>query len=148
MKQKMLKALVILDSGENSWFLNGGFHESIDCHLVDVKGLRVNLEDSQGTLLMIAKHHPDVLMLDSTLARNYAFSMVSQVREKIPNLPVVLLPDIHCALEQAQDLSLAAGDLVGLGSRIDNVLDSGLIAADTIARTIRYTHRPLGLTRA
>jgi len=147
MKQKLLKALVILDSRENSWFFNGGFHESIDCHLIDVKGLRVNIEDSHGTLLMIAEHEPDVLMLDATLARNFAFNMVSQVRNKIPNLPVVLLPDIHCALEQAQDLPLAGGNLDRLGSRTDNVMDSALIASDTIARTIRYTHGQLGLQR-
>jgi two-component system cell cycle response regulator len=148
MKQKLLKALVILDSRENSWFLNGGFHESIDCHLIDVKGLRVNMKDSHGTLLMIAEHEPDVLMLDSTLSRKFAFSTVIQVREKIPNLPIVLLPDIYCALEQGQDLPLARGGPARLDPRTDNVLDSALIASDTIARTIRYTHGQLGLQRA
>jgi diguanylate cyclase (GGDEF)-like protein len=152
MKQKMLKALVILDSRENSWFLNGGFHESIDCHLIDVKGLRVNTRDSHGTLLMIAQHEPDVLMLDSTLARKFALSTVIQVREKIPNLPIILLPDIYCALEQgleqAQEVPLARGGPARLDPRTDNVLDSALIASDTIARTIRYTHGQLGLQRA
>ena len=101
MKQKQLKAIVVLDSREDSWFLNGGIHESIDCHLMDVKGLRVNMEDFDRTLLMIAEKSADVLLLDSTLTRNFALCMVIQVRNKMPNLPVVLLPDIHGALEQA-----------------------------------------------
>jgi two-component system cell cycle response regulator len=147
MKQKLLRALVVLDSREDSWFLNGGSHESIDCHLLDVKGLRVNIEDIDRTLLTIAEKSPDVLLLDSTLARNVVLCMVIQVRDKIPNLPVVLLPDIHGSLH-AQDLSGAGGNPTRLGSGTDDALDSALMATDPIARIIRFAHGQLGLQRA
>jgi two-component system cell cycle response regulator len=147
MKQRLLKALVVLDSRENSWFLSGGSHESIDCHLLDVKGVRVNIEDVDRTLLMIAEKSPDVLLLDSTLARNLALCMVIQVRDKIPNLPVVLLPDIHGAL-QTQESPAAGGNPTRLGSGTNNVLDSALMANDTVARIIRFTHGQLGIQRA
>lgn len=148
MKQKLLKALVVLDSRENSWFLNGRTDESIDCLLMDVKGSRVNMEDFDRTLLMIAEKSPDVLLLDSTLTRNFALCMVIQVRDKLPNLPVVLLPDIHGALEPAQGLSGASGNLTRLASGPDDVADSALMASDTIARIVRFTHGHLGLQRA
>jgi diguanylate cyclase (GGDEF)-like protein len=139
MKQKLLNALVVLDGRENSWFLNGGFHEAIDRHMLDVKGLPVDMEDINGTLRMIAEQTPDVLLLDSTLAPSFMSSMVTQVRYRMPVLPIVLLPDIHEVLEQMADLP---------DSGTGKALDSGLIAADTIARTIRYAHGQLGLQRA
>jgi two-component system cell cycle response regulator len=131
MKQKLPRALVVLDSRQNSWFLNEDSHESLDCHVLDVKGLRVDVEDVDRALLMIAEKLPDVLLLDSTLARNFALCMLIQVRDKIPNLPVVLVPDIHGALE-AQGSSG----------------DSALVASDAIARAIRFTHGQLGLQRS
>ena len=142
--EKLLKALVVLDGRENSWFLNGGFHESIERHLLDVKSLPVNMEDLNGTLRTIADHAPDVLLLDSTLTPSFMSSMVTQLRYRMPGLPIVQLPDIlqlpdnHGALEQTADSP---------GPRTDKGLDSGLIAADTIARTIRYAHGQLGLQR-
>ena len=140
-----------MDSRENSWFLNGGFHESIDCHLIDVKGLPVNMEDQHGALALIAEQTPDVLLLDSTLARSFVLSVVIQVRDKMPGLPVVLLPDIHEASEQAAVLRQGgekhARSVAGADNGPDDGLDSCLIAADTIARTIRYTHAQLGLQR-
>jgi two-component system cell cycle response regulator len=148
MKQKLLKALVVLDSRESSWFLSGGFHDSIDCQLIDVKGLRVNMGDFHGTLLKIAEQAPDVLMLDATLARDFALRMVIQVRDKIPNLPVVLLPDIHGAVEQAQELPVAGATPLRFGPGTGNVPDGVLIASDTIARTLHYTHGQLCLQRA
>jgi two-component system, cell cycle response regulator len=138
MKQKLLKALVVLDGRENSWFLDEGFHESIDRHLLDVRSLAVNMDDLNGALRMIAEHAPDVLLLDPTLAPNFISNIVIQVRYRMPVLPIVLLPDIHAALEQTADLP---------NLRTGNGLDSGLIAADNIARTLRYAHDQLGLQR-
>jgi two-component system cell cycle response regulator len=138
MKQKLLKALVVLDGRENSWFLNGGFHESFDNQLIDVKSLPVNMDDLNGSLRMIAEHSADVLLLDSTLAPSFMSSMVTQLRYRMPGLPIVQLPDIHGTSEQTADLP---------GPRIGNGLDRGLIAADTIARTLRYAHGQLGLQR-
>jgi two-component system, cell cycle response regulator len=145
MKQEQLKALVVWDSREHSWFLNGGTHESIDCQVLDVKGLRVNMEDFDRTLRTIADKSPDVLLLDSTLTRNFALCLVIQVRDKIPNLPVVVLPDLHGALEHAQGLPGAGGKRDRPGSATDDV---PLVASDTIARIMRFTHGQLGLQRA
>ena len=100
------------------------------------QGLAGEYRGFSPTLLMIAEKSPDVLLLDSTLARNFALCMVIQVRDKIPNLPVVLLPDIHGALE-AQGSSGREGRKHDSGGR-----------SDTIARTIRFTHGQLGLQRA
>ena len=146
MKQKLPRALVVLDSRENSWFLNGDSHESLDCHVLDVKGLRVDVEDVDRALLLIAEKLPDVLLLDSTLARNFALCMLIQVRDKIPNLPVVLLPDIRGALE-AQGSS-GKGNVKSLGEGSGEALDSALVASDAIARAIRFTHGQLGLQRS
>jgi two-component system cell cycle response regulator len=147
MKQKQPRALVVLDSRENSWFLSGDSQESLDCQLLDVKGLRVMMEDFDRALLMIAEKSPDVLLLDSTLPRNFALCMVIQLREKIPNLPVVLLPDIRGALK-AQGSSGEGGNPARLGYGPDGVLDSALMASDAIARAIRFTHGQLGLQHA
>src|ERR1700674_3884799 len=125
MKRTLLKALVMLEKWENSWFLNGGFHESIDGQLLDVKALRVNTQDFDDTLRMVVKQAPDVLLLESTLTPHFVSRMAIQVRNKLPNLPVLLLPDIHGADEESR-LGAAAGN--------------NPIAADTIARTIRYAH--------
>jgi diguanylate cyclase (GGDEF)-like protein len=147
MKQKMLRALVVLDSRESSWFFSEGLNELIDCHLIDVKDLRVNTEDFDQALLMIAEKSPDVLLLDSTLARNFALCMVIQVRDKIPNLPVVVLPDIHGAL-QTQGLAGEGGNLTPFYLGTDDVLDKALKDSDTIARLICLTHGQLSLQRA
>jgi two-component system cell cycle response regulator len=144
MKQKLLKALVVLDSRENSSFLKGGADDSIDCHVLDVKGLRVDMDDFDSALLMIAGKSPDVLLLDSTLTRNFALCLVIHVRDKFPNLPVVLLPNIQAALEQAQGLPGAGGKTTRLGSGTD----VPLIVSNAIARIIRFTHGQLGLQRA
>jgi len=134
MKQKLLKALVVLDSRESSAFMKAGTHESIDCHVLDVKGLRVDMDDFDSALLMIAGKSPDVLLLDSTLSRNFALCLIIHVRDKIPNLPVVLLPNIQGALEQAQDLPGGGG--------------VPMMVSNAIARIIRFTHGQLGLRRA
>ncbi|HWX29815.1 MAG TPA: GGDEF domain-containing protein [Steroidobacteraceae bacterium] len=145
--KKLLKALVVMDSRENSWFLNEGNRDSLECHLIDVKGIPVNMENFQGTLRMIADQTPDVLLLDSTLARNFVLSIVIQVRDKMPNLPIVLLPDIQGAAEQAVVMPEAGGNQPRLDGGTDDGLNGALVAADSIARTIRYTHGQLGLQR-
>jgi two-component system, cell cycle response regulator len=126
-----LKALVVSDERQNSWFLNGGFHEALD--LMDVRALRVNMRDFHSTLREIVQQTPDVLLLDSTLSSPFVVRMAVHVRDKMPNLPIFLLPDIHGALIQSAET--------------DNAASSDLAAADTIARTILYTHGRLGLQR-
>jgi diguanylate cyclase (GGDEF)-like protein len=129
MKQTLLKALVVLDERENSWFLNGGFHEAIDFHLMDVKALPVNMHDFPWTLREIAEQAPDVLLLDSTLSSHFVLRLAVHVRDKMPGLPIHLLPDIHGPVNQSIEV------------------DRALLAVDTIARTIRYAHGRLGLQR-
>jgi diguanylate cyclase (GGDEF)-like protein len=133
-QQKLLKALVVLDGRVDSWFMNGGFHESIDGDLMDVRGLPAKMDDVNGTLHMIAEQAPDVLLLDSTLVPSFMSSVVIQVRYRMPDLPIVLLPDIHGVLEQSAVLPEAMN---GSHARLH----------DTIARTIHYTHGRLGLQR-
>jgi two-component system cell cycle response regulator len=133
MKHKLLKALVVSDERENSWFLGGGFHEAIDPHLMDVSALPVNMQDFHRALREIAEQAPDVLLLDSTLPSPFVLRMAVRVRDKMPHLPIFLLPDFHGDLDQ--------------GAEVDPALNSALVAADTIARTIRYTHGRLGLQR-
>jgi len=130
-KQTLLKALVVSDERENSWFLGGGFHEAID--LMDVTALRVNMRDFHSTLREIVQQTPDVLLLDSTLSSPFVVRMAVQVRDKMPNLPILMLPDIYSALTQSAET--------------DNAENSDLVAADTVARSILYTHGRLGLQR-
>jgi diguanylate cyclase (GGDEF)-like protein len=133
MKKKLtlLKALVVSDEQENSWFLNGGFHETND--LLDVRALRVNMRDFHSTLREIVQQTPDVLLLDSTLSSPFVVRVAVHVRDKMPNLPIFLLPDIHGAMIQSAET--------------DNAANSALVAADTVARAILYTHGRLGLQR-
>ena len=130
-KQTLLKALVVSDERENSWFLSEGFHEAID--LLDIRALRVNMRDFHATLREIVQQTPDVLLLDSTLSSPFVVRMAVQVRDKMPNLPILMLPDIYSALTQSAET--------------DNAENSDLVAADTVARSILYTHGRLGLQR-
>ncbi len=137
MKNKtLLKALVVSDERQNSWFLNGDFHETND--LMDVKALRVNMRDFHSTLREIVQQTPDVLLLDSTLSSPFVARMAVHVRDKMPNLPIFTLPDIHGALIRGAETGNTANG---------NVTNSDLAAADTIAQTILYTHGRLGLQR-
>jgi two-component system, cell cycle response regulator len=143
MKRTLLKALVMLEKWENSWFLNGGFHESIDGQLIDVKALRVNMQDFDGTLRTVVKQAPDVLLLEPTLTPHFVSRMAVRVRNKLPNLPILLLPDIHDAVELLEDSPEAEGKQ----SRLSAATGNNPVVADTIARTLRYTHGRLGLQR-
>jgi two-component system, cell cycle response regulator len=129
MKRTLLKALVVLDDRENSWFLNGGFHEAIDFRLMDIKALPVKMRDIHWTLREVEEQAPQVLLLDATLPSHFVLRLAVQVRDKMPNMPIFLLPDIHDAVDQNAEADIALG------------------AADTIAQTIRYTCGRLGLQR-
>jgi diguanylate cyclase (GGDEF)-like protein len=103
----------------------------------------VNTQDFDGTLRMVVKQAPDVLLLESTLTPHFVSRMANQVRNKLPTLPILLLPDIHGAVEQLEGPPEAGGKQ----SRFSAAAGSDPIAADTIARTLRYTHGHLGLQR-
>jgi two-component system cell cycle response regulator len=139
MKKKMmlLKALVVSDERENSWFLNGGFHEAAD--LMDITALRVNMRDFHSTLREIVQQTPDVLLLDSTLPSPFVVRMSVHLRDIMPNLPIFLLPDIYGGLVRSAETDAAAN---GAPVTVNTV-----VTADTVARTILYTHGRLGLQR-
>jgi two-component system cell cycle response regulator len=144
MERTLLKALVVLDDRENSWFLHGAFHEAIDFRLMEVEALRVKMQNLQWTVRQIAERAPDVLLLDSTLSSHFVLRTAIYVRDKMPNLPILLLPDIRGASnhQSAEDDAVpVAADTLPVAA------DAALIAADTIAQTIRYTHGRLGLQR-
>lgn len=149
MEQTLLKALVLLDDRENSWFLHGAFHEAIDFRLMDVKALPVKMQNLQWTLRQIAERAPDVLLLDSTLSSHFVLRMAVFVRNKMPALPIVLLPDIRGASNhQSAEADTVAADAIPVPAATAPLAsDAALIAADTIAQTIRYTHGRLGLQR-
>jgi two-component system cell cycle response regulator len=144
MERTLLKALVVLDDRENSWFLHGAFHEAIDFRLMDVKALPVRMQNLQWVVRQIAERAPDVLLLDPTLSSHFVLRMAVYVRDKMPNLPVLLLPDIRAASTQ----QIVEADAVPVAARTDLLAaDAALAAADTIAQTLRYTHGRLGLQR-
>jgi len=69
--------------------------------------------------------------------------MAIQLRNKFPDLPILLLPDIYGAVEQLQ----GPPEVGGKQSRFSAAAGNNPIAVDTIARTLRYTHGHLGLQR-
>ena len=94
-EQTLLKALLMLDENENSWLSNGGFNESTDRHLIDLESFGVDARDVEGTLGAVADQAPDVLLMDSTLAWHWVLRIALRLRAEMPNLPIVLLPDVH-----------------------------------------------------
>jgi two-component system, cell cycle response regulator len=143
MKRTLLKAVVVMEKLENSWFLNGGFHESIDGQMIDVKALRVDMQDFDGILRMVVKQAPDVLLLESTLTPHFVSRMFIQVRDELPNLPILLLPDIDGRGEQPE----GPPEKGRRQSRFSAAAGKNPVEADTIARTLRYMHDRLGLQR-
>jgi diguanylate cyclase (GGDEF)-like protein len=69
--------------------------------------------------------------------------MAIQVRDEMPTLPILLLPNIHDAVDQRE----VPPEVGGNQSRLNAEAGRNLVAADTIARTIRYAHGRLGLQR-
>jgi len=136
-KPTLLKALVVSDLRENSWFLGGGFHEANE--LMDITALRVNMRDFHSTLREVVQQSPDVLLLDSTLPSPFVVRMAVHLRDKMPNLPIFMLPDIYGALVRNAETDDAAHAAPATADTV--------VTADTVARTILYTHGRLGLQR-
>jgi diguanylate cyclase (GGDEF)-like protein len=142
MEQTLLKALVVLEEGEDSWFMNGDCQQGSNDHLMDVRVLRVKVQAFHATLRMIEERAPDVLLLDSTLSKHFVMMMAIQVRHKMPQLPILLLPNFHGALKQSESAPGIADYQFGSGAETGSDL-----AIETIARTLLYTHGRLGLQR-
>ncbi len=83
-----LKALLIFDGHEDfdhpdRTFVDAG---SVACDLIDIEGLN-------GRLRSPAAQQPDVVLLDSTWSAARLMKTARRVREAMPNVPVLLLPD-------------------------------------------------------
>jgi hypothetical protein len=94
LKQTMLKMLLIVNEKENVSLWDGGFNEPIGCHLIDLDAVGVDTEDLQHALQMVAEQG-DVLLMDSALVWNFVFRVALRVGGKIPNFPILLLPNYH-----------------------------------------------------
>jgi hypothetical protein len=90
----MLKVLLIVNEKENVSHWDGRFNEPIGSHLIDLETVGVDTEDLQHALQMVAEQG-DVILMDSALVWNFVFKVALRVGGKIPNLPILLLPNYH-----------------------------------------------------
>ncbi|MGO9802462.1 MAG: GGDEF domain-containing protein [Steroidobacteraceae bacterium] len=66
------------------------------CDVVDVEGLNARLRSLEA-------QEPDVVLLDSTWSAARLWSTALRVREAIPNVPVLLLPDLRAKSAAPQE---------------------------------------------
>ena len=147
MQQTPLKAMLLLDQGESSPYVDGGlFAEAYDRHCIDVKSLKVSTKNLPEVFGRVTEQAPDVLLLDSTLGWQSVLRMALRLRRRMPSLPIVLVPNTRSARQepqpQQQPASLAGRSTGGAGSA------RGRTACDSVARTIRHMHERLELQRA
>jgi DNA-binding NtrC family response regulator len=84
-----MKALLVFDGREDfrhpdRTIVDDG---SIACDVIDVEGLN-------GRLRSLDAQEPDVVLLDSTWSAARLSKTARRVREAMPNVPVLLLPDL------------------------------------------------------
>jgi diguanylate cyclase (GGDEF)-like protein len=98
-----MKALLIVDGRED-------FHHpdrtivddgSVACDLIDIEGLN-------GRLRSLGAQEPDVVLLDSTWSAARLLKTARRVREAMPNVPVLLLPDLRTKSFAPQERSCSA----------------------------------------
>jgi two-component system, cell cycle response regulator len=145
MKQTPLKVMLVLDEGESSPYLDGGlFGEAYDRHLIDVRSLRVSSENLPGALRTVVEQAPDVLLLDSTLGWRSVLRMAIRLRDHVPQLPIVLVPNTPVAGEELEEPRRAPANRSPGGAGFAGER----IAGDSVARTIRYIYDRVELQRA
>jgi diguanylate cyclase (GGDEF)-like protein len=144
MKPTSLKVLLLLNQQRSSLFSEGGFNEAYDCRLVDVRSLGVSTQNLSGTLRKVAEHAPDVLLIDSTLAWQFVLRVAIRLRDQMPRLSIVLLPNILDAGDGLKELP----EFIAKGLPGSESAGSARVAGDSVARTIRYIHGRLALQRA
>ena len=144
MKPTSLKVLLLLNQQQSSLFSEeGGLNEAYDCRLVDVRSLGVSTQNMSGTLRKVAEHAPDVLLIDSTLAWQFALRVAIRLRDQMPRLSIVLLPNVLDAGEGLKELP----EFLAKGLPGSESAGGARVAGDSIARTIRYIHGRLELQR-
>jgi two-component system, cell cycle response regulator len=98
-----MKALLIVDGRED-------FHHpdrtivddgSVACDLIDIEGLN-------GRLRSLGAQEPDVVLLDSTWSAARLLKTARRVREAMPNVPVLLLPDLRTKSSAPQERGCSA----------------------------------------
>jgi diguanylate cyclase (GGDEF)-like protein len=98
-----MKALLIADGRED-------FHHpdrtivddgSVACDLIDIEGLN-------GRLRSLGAEEPDVVLLDSTWSAARLLKTARRVREALPNVPVLLLPDLRTESSAPQERGWSA----------------------------------------
>lgn len=132
MNQKPVKALVVTDKREYSWWLDGIDAEFIESRLLVMSKLQVDPARFDWSLAPLDQHRPDVLLLDSTLSAPFLLRVMVQVRKKMSHLPVLLLPRIHDSADMSQSSTNGQLD--------EYVRCERESLMDTIAHAIRHAH--------
>ncbi|HTD12097.1 MAG TPA: GGDEF domain-containing protein [Steroidobacteraceae bacterium] len=93
-----MKALLVFDGREDfghpdRTIIDDG---SVACDLIDVEGLN-------GRLRGLGAREPDVVLLDSSWSAARLLKTALRVREAMPNVPVLLLPDLRAKPTAPQD---------------------------------------------
>ncbi|MGB9330503.1 MAG: GGDEF domain-containing protein [Steroidobacteraceae bacterium] len=98
-----MKALLIFDGREDFHPPDRTIIEdgSVACDLLDVQGLN-------GRLRSLGAQEPDVVLLDSTWSAARLLKTARRVREAMPNVPVLLLPDLRTRHSAPQELGCTA----------------------------------------
>jgi diguanylate cyclase (GGDEF)-like protein len=98
-----MKALLIADGPEDfnhpdRTIVDDG---SVACDLIDIEGLN-------GRLRSLGAEEPDVVLLDSTWSAARLLKTARRVREAMPNVPVLLLPDLRTKSSTPQERGCSA----------------------------------------
>lgn len=85
----LMKALLVFDGREDPCHPDRTIVDdgSVACDVIDIEGL-------SGRLPSLSAQEPDVVLLDSTWPAARLSKTVRRVRDAMPNVPVLLLPDL------------------------------------------------------
>ncbi|HYM35833.1 MAG TPA: GGDEF domain-containing protein [Steroidobacteraceae bacterium] len=126
MNNTPVKAIAVFDRRESFWFSEKIVDDgSVDCHLIDIEEFLVDIEKFDRELERFETKQLDVVLLDSTLPPAFSAKMVARLRDRAPNLPVLLLPQINNKIDAAKILAT-------------NLHRSSVTAAETMTKAIRY----------
>jgi len=142
-KLSPVKALVIVDRREIPWVSHETFADSIGCRPIDVRGLSVEMRDIDETLRAIMEYGPDVLLVEPTPKSPYSLRLVDYVRDKMPHLPMLLLPSMHVAATAER----SQGESAATGARPNGGVDRQSSALATISHVIRYAYGRIELQK-
>ncbi|HVC01745.1 MAG TPA: GGDEF domain-containing protein [Steroidobacteraceae bacterium] len=141
MKQSAVKALVVVDRQEHSGSIGWGFEESVDCAFMDVKTLPVDVCNIENALWAVAQRRPDILLLNTALPSLFLVKVVSALRDRMPALPLMILPDIQRAVAELEGTPPGDHD----EPRSSACTDDDSSRRDTLARAMRSTHLRVSL---